>query len=124
MSKLSRFKQLQAQLEQAQAEHDALQQDPTIQRMQEAATFLRESMAEYELSLEDVVELLRPGHVIVKAGSGAAAAKPARRQRTLMVYTNPHSGEVVETRGGNNKTLRQWRERWGDAVSGWGVAKG
>ena len=47
---------------------------------------------------------------------------PARRQQALKIYTNPHNGEVVKTRGANHRVLNQWRVTYGDdAVEGWGA---
>lgn len=43
-----------------------------------------------------------------------------RRARTVRVYKNPYSGEIVETKGGNHKTLKAWEaERGGDEVESW-----
>ncbi|MGY8832516.1 MAG: DNA binding protein, partial [Pseudomonadales bacterium] len=36
------------------------------------------------------------------------------------VYKNPNNGEVVETKGGNNKVLKAWKAEHGAAVvDGW-----
>jgi hypothetical protein len=36
------------------------------------------------------------------------------------VYKNPHTGEVVETKGGNQKTLKEWKAEHGsDTVESW-----
>ncbi|MGE8457076.1 MAG: H-NS histone, partial [Pseudomonas alloputida] len=33
---------------------------------------------------------------------------------------NPHNGEVIETKGGNHKTLKEWKATWGgDVVESW-----
>ena len=57
------------------------------------------------------------------AASPAKAAAPAaggRRKRKLKIYKNPNTGEVVETRGGNQKTLKAWKEEHGnDTVESW-----
>lgn len=35
-------------------------------------------------------------------------------------YKNPHSGEVVETKGGNHKIIKQWKqEHASDAFESW-----
>jgi hypothetical protein len=34
----------------------------------------------------------------------------------VKVYKNPHSGEIVETKGGNHKTLKQWKAEHGFAT--------
>jgi len=42
------------------------------------------------------------------------------RKRPMKTYKNPHTGEVVQTRGGNHKTLNEWRKKHGkEAVQGW-----
>lgn len=44
------------------------------------------------------------------------------RRRKLRVYTNPHTGEEVKTRGANHRTLNEWRTQYGrDAVDQWWV---
>ena len=41
-------------------------------------------------------------------------------KRALKRYTNPHTGEVVKTRGDNTKTLKAWRENYGKGtVASW-----
>jgi hypothetical protein len=55
-------------------------------------------LAKYGYSLKDVINLLDP-----QAGRRAPAAESktgSRKPRQLKVYKNPHTGEVVETKGG------------------------
>lgn len=128
MSVLNRYKELQMQLEAAKEKHEALNSDPEVQRLLEATSLFREAMSEYGLtSLQALVDLLEPGYAVVPgeslAGKPSATGK-SRRKRPLMVYTNPHTGAVVEARSISNRTLREWREQWGDTeVLGWGVEK-
>jgi hypothetical protein len=36
------------------------------------------------------------------------------------VYKKPHSGEAVEKKGGNHKTLKEWKAQHGsDVVKSW-----
>jgi hypothetical protein len=39
-----------------------------------------------------------------------------RLQSQVKVYKNPHTGEVVETKGGNHKTLKEWKAQHGTAI--------
>ncbi|WP_259645995.1 DNA binding protein, partial [Pseudomonas ficuserectae] len=40
-------------------------------------------------------------------------------------YKNPHNGEVIETKGGNHKTLKEWKAKWGsDDVESWATLLG
>jgi hypothetical protein len=35
------------------------------------------------------------------------------------------NGEVIETKGGNHKTLKEWKAKWGgDVVEGWATLLG
>ncbi|VVQ15469.1 hypothetical protein PS914_05737 [Pseudomonas fluorescens] len=44
----------------------------------------------------------------------------SRKPRQVKVYKNPHTGEVVETKGGNHKTLKEWKAEHGSAtVESW-----
>ncbi|MBI6883042.1 histone-like nucleoid-structuring protein, MvaT/MvaU family [Pseudomonas putida] len=50
----------------------------------------------------------------------AEAGVRTRRARVVKVYENPHNGELVETKGGNHKTLKAWKEQYGaQTVEGW-----
>lgn len=43
-----------------------------------------------------------------------------KRTRKYFIYRNPHTGEVVRTRGGNHVTLKEWRKKYGpEAVDSW-----
>jgi len=36
------------------------------------------------------------------------------------VNKTPHAGDVVETKGGNHKTLKEWKAKYGsDTVESW-----
>ena len=66
----------------------------------------------------DVVNLLdtQAGRPAPNAESKSSTRKP----RQVKVYKNPESGEVVETKGGNHKTLKEWKAKYGsDTVESW-----
>ncbi len=79
---------------------------------------LRALMAEYGVNLRSLISMLDPQ-------PSTSAALPAgrtgaRKERKLKVYKHPESGEVVETKGGNNKVLKAWKAEHGsDVVEGW-----
>jgi hypothetical protein len=59
-----------------------------------------------------------------KPTAKAAAPVRKRRRRKLKVYSNPHTGETVETRGANHKVLKAWKAEHGSAVvEGWATTK-
>ena len=65
---------------------------------------LRELLAGYNCSPKDVIILDR--HATSRKGTPVVPEKGTRRPRSLKVYKNRHRGEVVETKGGNDKTLK------------------
>jgi hypothetical protein len=75
-------------------------------------------LAEYGYSLPNVINLLDPQ---VRRRAPAAESKSgSRKPRQVKVYKNPHTGEVVETKGGNHKTLKEWKAEYGSAtVESW-----
>jgi hypothetical protein len=117
MSKLAEFKALEAQLAAQLKQLDALKNDEALTREIEFEEKLRSLMLDYGVSLSDITSILdpQPNHI----GSARAADRP-RRQRQVKVYKNPETGEVVETKGGNHKILKDWKAKHGaENVEGW-----
>lgn len=117
MSKIAEFKALEAQIAEHKKRLEALQGDAGLKKEIEFESKLRKLLSEYSYSLRDVIAVLDP-----EAGKTqkSAAAKPARRERALKRYKNPKTGEVIETKGGNNKQLRAWKEEHGaETVESW-----
>jgi hypothetical protein len=68
--------------------------------------------------LKHIINLLDPQST--KRGPALAATPGTRKPRELKIYKNPHTGEVVETKGGNHKTLKEWKTKHGsDVVESW-----
>ena len=97
---------------------EALKGNAGLKKEIEFETKLRALLAEYGYSLQKVINLLDP-----QAGRRAPAVESkagSRKPRQLKVYKNPHTGEVVETKGGNHKTLKEWKAEHGSAtVESW-----
>ncbi len=117
MSKVAEYKALEAQLQEVQQRLAGLQHDDGLKKELEFESKLRKLLAEYNHSLRDVIALLDPA---ASKGRQVIADKSARRERTLKRYKNPNNGEVVETKGGNHKVLKAWKEEHGaEAVESW-----
>ncbi|MBM6442604.1 MULTISPECIES: histone-like nucleoid-structuring protein, MvaT/MvaU family [Pseudomonas] len=118
MSKLAEFRQLEKHLAEQLQALEALKGDSGLKKEIEFETKLRALLAEYGYSLPNVINLLDP-----KSGRRAPAAESktsTRKPRQVKIYKNPHTGEVVETKGGNHKTLKEWKAEHGSAtVESW-----
>jgi hypothetical protein len=75
-------------------------------------------MAEYQKSLPSIIGILDPQ---AKAGKTARVSKTGtKRARKMKQYKNPNTGDVIETKGGNHKVLKEWKAKWGsDLVESW-----
>ncbi|MDM8347672.1 DNA binding protein [Pseudomonas sp. sp1636] len=109
MSKLAEFKALEAQLAEQLAQLDALKNDDGLKKEIEFESKLRALLAEYGFSLREVKLILDP-HARADRATGAVGQ---RKERQLKVYINPNNGERVETKGGNHKVLKAWKEQFG-----------
>nr|WP_284047901.1 histone-like nucleoid-structuring protein, MvaT/MvaU family [Halomonas gemina] len=95
---------------------EKMKEDPRLQEEIEFKDKLEALMSEYNKSAADVLSLLRPE----PAADSGKKGEGQRRKRKLKIYKNPNTGEVVETRGGNQKTLKAWKEEHGDeTVESW-----
>ncbi|MDI5922482.1 DNA binding protein [Halomonas sp. LR5S13] len=115
-SLLTAYAQHEQQKQQLEKQLEEMRADPRLQAEIEFKDKLEALMKDYEKSAADVIALLDPK----PASSSAAPSTGVRRKRKLKIYKNPNTGEVVETRGGNQKTLKAWKEEFGDeTVESW-----
>jgi hypothetical protein len=118
MSKLAEFRQLEKHLAEQLQALEALKGDAGLKKEIEFETKLRELLAKYGYSLQNVINLLDPQKS--RRAQPVASGAGTRKARKLKVYKNPHSGEVVETKGGNHKTLKEWKAKHGaSTVESW-----
>lgn len=121
-SVLSNYMEKEKLLKQLQEELHALENNKELKQELEFKDRLTALMTEYGKVSRDVCEMLDPTYTASKGGKKATSADDGRKKRTLKVYKNPHTGEVVETRGGNNKTIQHWKAEHGnEEVVSWVV---
>ncbi|WP_110973205.1 histone-like nucleoid-structuring protein, MvaT/MvaU family [Pseudomonas huaxiensis] len=119
MSRLAEFRQLEQQLAAQLAELEALKGSSELQAEIQFETKLRDLLAEYGYSLRDIINILDP-QANRRAAAPVAVEKSPRRARQVKQYKNPHNGEIIETKGGNHKLLKEWKAQYGgDVVEGW-----
>ncbi|MEX5571544.1 histone-like nucleoid-structuring protein, MvaT/MvaU family [Pseudomonas lijiangensis] len=119
MSRLAEFRKLEQQLAAQLAELETLKNDDGLKREIEFEKKLRSLLSEYGYSLRNIIAILDPESASRRAPA-AVAEKSSRKPRQLKVYENPHTGERVETKGGNHKTLKEWKSQHGaDEVESW-----
>jgi serine protease inhibitor ecotin len=115
MSRLAEYRKLEQQLAAQLAELEAMKDDSGLKTEMEFESKLRSLLDEYGYSLRDVINVIDPA-LGGKSAPVVKAEKGTRRARVMKVYKNPHTDEVVETKGGNHKTLKAWKAEHGSEV--------
>lgn len=122
MSLLIQYRSAEAEIKRLQDRLLSLKQNAQLQRELEFEGKLLELMNEYGKSPADIVDLLDNGGKTAKARTPAKAEAPVKRTRKAKQYHNPHTNETIETKGGNHKTLKEWKATWGnDTVESWAI---
>ena len=119
MSLINEYRDTEEAIKQLQARLNDLKQSDKLQKELEFEGKLRALMAEYQKSLPSIIAILDPE---AKSGKITRASKTTgtKRARKIKQYKNPNSGEVIETKGGNHKVLKEWKAKWGsDVVESW-----
>ncbi|WP_312593889.1 histone-like nucleoid-structuring protein, MvaT/MvaU family [Stutzerimonas nitrititolerans] len=119
MSKAAEYRALEKQIAEQLQALEALKGSADLQKELEFEDKLRKLMDKYGMSLRSIIDMLDP-----QAGRGRTQAQTQsqgqRRERAVKRYVNPHTQEVVETKGGNQKTLKAWKAEHGpQEVESW-----
>ncbi|WP_110656008.1 histone-like nucleoid-structuring protein, MvaT/MvaU family [Salinicola halimionae] len=122
MSLLSDYVKKEQLLKQLEEELKRMEGDQRLKAEIEFKEKLEALMAEYGKTTRDVIELLNPKADSASSAASQSGSTGGRRKRKLKIYKNPKTGDVVETRGGNHKTLKAWKDEHGsDTVESWVV---
>jgi len=120
MSLINEYRNTEQAIKELQDRLESLSGDDRLKRELEFDTKLRELMGEYGKSLRDVIAILDPE----ATKRPKPVAPTTRKARQVKVYKNPNTGETIETKGGNHKTLKEWKAEFGgETVEGWASLK-
>ncbi|WP_409260092.1 MULTISPECIES: histone-like nucleoid-structuring protein, MvaT/MvaU family [unclassified Pseudomonas] len=121
MSKLAEFRALERHLAEQLQALEAMKNDKGLEREIEFEQKLRKLLGEHDKSLRDVIAILDPqASKISTAQLKSIQPASTRKPRMLKTYKNPHTGEVIETKGGNHRKLKEWKAEHGAAtVESW-----
>jgi hypothetical protein len=118
LSRLAEFRKAEQDLQERLKQLEKLKNDAGLKKEIEFEAKLQGLMKTYGKSLRDVIAILDPN----PAKGGLPSTKPVktRRARVVKVYQNPHTGELIETKGGNHRGLKAWKEQYGaKTVDAW-----
>jgi len=119
MAKINDYYQKKQLMEKLAAELEKLENDQALKGELEFENKVRDLMKHYDKTPRDFLQILAAIDPSITGGK-AEVTTGTRAKRPMKTYKNPHTGEVVKTRGGNHKTLNEWREKHGkEAVQSW-----
>ncbi|HEY8330425.1 MAG TPA: histone-like nucleoid-structuring protein, MvaT/MvaU family [Pseudomonas sp.] len=113
MSKLLEFRKAEQALREQLARLESLKHDTELKREMEFEDKLKELLQEYGFKLQNIVDILQPQPLHI-AELDLLEQDSGRRVRKTQIWTNPITGEVLETKSGNNKTLKAWKAEHGE----------
>lgn len=117
MSRLAEYRAAEKALQEQLAQLEYLKNDDGLKKEIEFEQQLQDLMSKYDKTLRDIIAILDPH---TGASTSAPAAPKRRRPRVVKVYQNPHTGEVIETKGGNHRGLKNWKIQYGaETVDSW-----
>ena len=109
LSRLAEFRAAEKALQEQMAQLEALKNDAGLKKEIVFEQKLQGLMKSYNKNLRDIIAILDPHPVTSKP----SAAPKQRKARVVKVYHNPHTGELIETKGGNHRGLKAWKEKYG-----------
>lgn len=116
MSRLAEFRAAEKALQEQLVQLEALKKDAGLKREIEFEQKLVSLMKKYDKGLREIIDILDPAATTKRAPS----APRTRRARVVKVYENPHTGERIETKGGNHRGLKAWKQEYGaQTVDSW-----
>ncbi|WP_304640630.1 histone-like nucleoid-structuring protein MvaT [Pseudomonas sp.] len=125
MSMLQEYRQIEETIRELSSRLKSLENDDKLKKELEFEEKLNALMEQFGKSPRQVIALLDPESKSAQARSGKTASTGGKRARKVKQYKNPNSGEVIETKGGNHKTLKAWKEQYGsDTVESWATILG
>lgn len=118
MSLINEYRATEEAIKELQSRLKNLSNDDRLKKELVFEEKLRELMGEYQKSLRDIIALLDPESKSFKAPHANTGTK--RKERVVKTYKNPLTEEVIQTKGGNHKILKEWKAEHGAAeVESW-----
>lgn len=117
MAKLSNYLEKKRLMDKLAEELRQLEEDTGLKRELQFEADIKALLKEYDFTAKHAFNVLAAVDPSLAPNAASRADGPKRSMKT---YKNPHTGEIVKTRGGNQKTLNEWRKEYGaEAVASW-----
>jgi hypothetical protein len=113
MSKYASYVETKGALEELQRKMTQLASDEGVQKVLDFEAKLNELMKQSNVTKVDVLQMWGIGEKTV-------VDDKRRTLRPMKTFRNPHTGQVVKTKGGNHKVLNEWRKEFDkETIDSW-----
>lgn len=131
MDKLAEIFRIHRQLDSEYETAAVLMRDNDVIKSLRFLTELDALAAKYQFAPKDILLLLCPELADLEPDSRPVTSTTAPRsmssgnrsgiaRRSVKRYLNPHTGEILETRGANHRQLKLWKAEYGsETVESW-----
>lgn len=117
MDKVAQLLKKQEEYEKVKQELDQMKKSKVVQKELAFLQDLENLLKKHGKTMND---LPKPSKGRAVKGAKAAPAQQTRKKRKLKTYINPHTGEKLQTRGGNHNVLKAWKAEHGsEEVESW-----
>lgn len=117
MAKLSNYLEKKRLMEKLADELRQLEEDTGLKQELEFEADIKALLKEYDFTAKHAFNVIAAADPSLDLNATSTSDGPKRKMKT---FKNPHTGEIVKTRGGNQKTLNEWRKEYGaETVASW-----
>jgi hypothetical protein len=114
MSKYASYVETKGALEELQRKMAQLESDEAVQKVLGFEAKLNEFMKQHNVTKAEVLQIWGVGE------SSIATDDKRRSSRPMKTFRNPNTGQVVKTKGGNHKVLKEWRKEFDkETIDSW-----
>ncbi len=115
--------QIKQAIQELETRLKVIESNPEFVKEAEFLEKLKALMGQYKKSLFDVIAILDPdAQRISRFADVQKKERVSRGPKKVQKYRNPHTGEVIETAGGNHRGLKAWRAEYPDTdINDWKV---
>lgn len=109
MSLIKEFRETQAAIKELQDRLTSMRDDSRLKKDLDLLDDLDLLLEKHDRTRNYLIALLKPS-----SGLEEISKKSERAPRKTKRYKNPYTGEVIDTKGGNNKNLKAWKAQYPD----------
>jgi len=111
MRSITKKAQMEAALEKLKKEIANLEKSESYKNEQSLIRGVEKLLNKFGKTKKELVEFLSNGKT-TKTTAKKTESTNTRKRRKLKIYKNPLTNETIETRGGNHKILKAWKNQY------------